>query len=86
MRTHDHEASVNFNGFMSMKGLASFIYLSVLITIALSGCSALHHTPDAMLIERFYAHQADFEKLLAMLNEDARPASIKLILIRAAIP
>lgn len=38
----------------------------------MSGCSALPHTRDAVLIERFYAHQSEFEKLLTMLNEDPK--------------
>ncbi|HKY28341.1 MAG TPA: hypothetical protein VJM12_10430 [Pyrinomonadaceae bacterium] len=38
--------------------------------VALSGCGVSPHPSDAVLVERFYAHRADFEKLVIMFNED----------------
>jgi hypothetical protein len=40
------------------------------VLMALSGCDTVAHPSDAVLIERFYRHQADFEKLVTMLDQD----------------
>lgn len=45
------------------------IFLAGLL-IALGACDIARHPSDAVLVESFYKHQPDFEKLVAMLDQD----------------
>lgn len=54
-----------------MRKCSLHIYFWVLLAIAsLASCKALAHVSDEVLIEKFHSHQADFEKLVTMLEED----------------
>ncbi len=53
--------------------------ITLAIGIVLAGCSVsseVHHPSDVQLAENFQRHEADFNKLLTMANEDARVVAI----------
>lgn len=65
-----------------MRYLSLNRYVCMLVAVILmAACGAGSHPPDEVLIERFNSHQADFEKLVTMLNED--PKLRRLTLERA---
>lgn len=49
-----------------------FVTVCLCVLMVLTGCRAMPHSSDEVLLENFYAHQADFERLVAMLNEDPK--------------
>jgi hypothetical protein len=50
--------------------LVKYFVLIAILLVSLGACGMSHHPSDAVLVERFHTHQPDFEKLVAMLNQD----------------
>jgi hypothetical protein len=48
----------------------SFVIFALAALILSAGCNAHSHPSDQVLEQRFRAHEADFNKLVQMLNED----------------